>query len=428
MEIYISNFGIIKEAKVQLGGLTVIAGENDSGKSTVGKILFSLVKAFTKLEENLINDKDRRLMDSIEKIYLFLRKFVNLFEDTDTRELFFPPKFFEQLKIYNEKTIYERSLYIQKLSSNNLIPFHISETIEKYLAEIHAILLEDKDPVKMRVETIRKAFYSEFKGEIVHKKSDLPAIVEIRDGFTPLLKIQWSKNGITSINFHDDLSFDDATYIDSPASLQYHSFIQSAHTLLDGENINKSGLMVPLHVKDLSKKLQESIYSFKFFTDQTTDDSLKNTYKGNFYFDKDTSQFVLDRGGYTIASSNVASGIKNLGVFDILVNTGHINPKTLTILDEPEINLHPEWQIKYAKSICTLAKQGCSIIVTTHSPYMLEALYGYSKKLEMHSKFYLTFKDGEYSSFDDISNQMSKGIEKLSTPLHNLNEELDDDF
>lgn len=45
MTIELQNIGMIKEVAVKIDGLTVIAGENDTGKSTVGKILMSLIKA-----------------------------------------------------------------------------------------------------------------------------------------------------------------------------------------------------------------------------------------------------------------------------------------------------------------------------------------------------------------------------------------------
>ncbi len=44
MRLKLENIGIIEEADIRLDGLTVIAGENDSGKSTVGKVLYSLIK------------------------------------------------------------------------------------------------------------------------------------------------------------------------------------------------------------------------------------------------------------------------------------------------------------------------------------------------------------------------------------------------
>ncbi len=45
MELQLKNIGMIKEANVKIDGLTVIAGENDTGKSTVGKALFCAIKS-----------------------------------------------------------------------------------------------------------------------------------------------------------------------------------------------------------------------------------------------------------------------------------------------------------------------------------------------------------------------------------------------
>ena len=44
MELKIQNVNKIKSADMQLNGLTVIVGENDSGKSSVGRVLFSAIK------------------------------------------------------------------------------------------------------------------------------------------------------------------------------------------------------------------------------------------------------------------------------------------------------------------------------------------------------------------------------------------------
>ncbi len=45
MEIIIKKIGLLPKAKIILDGLTVIAGENDTGKSTIGKVIFSIIKA-----------------------------------------------------------------------------------------------------------------------------------------------------------------------------------------------------------------------------------------------------------------------------------------------------------------------------------------------------------------------------------------------
>ena len=45
MKIKIENIGMLKRADVNINGLTVVAGVNDTGKSTLGKLLFSTIKA-----------------------------------------------------------------------------------------------------------------------------------------------------------------------------------------------------------------------------------------------------------------------------------------------------------------------------------------------------------------------------------------------
>ena len=47
MQLRLENIGMIKEADVAIDGLTVIAGENDTGKSTVGKSLFLVLDSHT---------------------------------------------------------------------------------------------------------------------------------------------------------------------------------------------------------------------------------------------------------------------------------------------------------------------------------------------------------------------------------------------
>jgi len=43
MTLELKNIGMIKEASVKIDGLTVIAGENDTGKSTLSKALYLII-------------------------------------------------------------------------------------------------------------------------------------------------------------------------------------------------------------------------------------------------------------------------------------------------------------------------------------------------------------------------------------------------
>ena len=49
MRLEIQNINKIKEADIALNGLTVIVGENDMGKSTIGRAFFSIIKAVSNM-------------------------------------------------------------------------------------------------------------------------------------------------------------------------------------------------------------------------------------------------------------------------------------------------------------------------------------------------------------------------------------------
>lgn len=49
MKIKLNNIGKIHEAELELNGITAIAGENNTGKSTVGRALFTIFNSLLKL-------------------------------------------------------------------------------------------------------------------------------------------------------------------------------------------------------------------------------------------------------------------------------------------------------------------------------------------------------------------------------------------
>ena len=68
MELSIRDFAKIKQADIVIDGITVIAGENNTGKSTVGKILFSLFNSLSDIEEKIFNERMREVENSNEMI------------------------------------------------------------------------------------------------------------------------------------------------------------------------------------------------------------------------------------------------------------------------------------------------------------------------------------------------------------------------
>lgn len=57
MRLNIKNFAKIKDADIIIDDITIIAGENNTGKSTVGKVLFSLFNSLQDIDNKILDDR-----------------------------------------------------------------------------------------------------------------------------------------------------------------------------------------------------------------------------------------------------------------------------------------------------------------------------------------------------------------------------------
>ena len=130
----------------------------------------------------------------------------------------------------------------------------------------------------------------------------------------------------------------------------------------------------------------------------------------------------------TLDVRNISTGLKTFVILKTLLQKGWIEEKGTIILDEPEIHLHPEWQLLLARLIVLLQKElNMHILLNTHSPYFLNAIEVYSLKYNVDNKckYYLASEDEENKSviIEDVSNYTEAIYKKLAKPLQDLEDE-----
>lgn len=69
MKLELENVGKISHANIELNGITVIAGENNTGKSTIGKMLFCVFHAFYKIEEQIREERTKSISRVLNSYY-----------------------------------------------------------------------------------------------------------------------------------------------------------------------------------------------------------------------------------------------------------------------------------------------------------------------------------------------------------------------
>ena len=81
-------------------------------------------------------------------------------------------------------------------------------------------------------------------------------------------------------------------------------------------------------------------------------------------------------------------------------------PGDLLVIDEPEMNLHPKAQVELIELLSILVNSGLNILITTHSPYVVDHLtnlmkaYSHKDADHIKDKFYLKRKEAFISSRD----------------------------
>ena len=69
MKLTLKNIGKIENAVVELNGITVIAGENNTGKSTVGKALFSFFNSFYNVKNQIEIERKQTVEQIISTLF-----------------------------------------------------------------------------------------------------------------------------------------------------------------------------------------------------------------------------------------------------------------------------------------------------------------------------------------------------------------------
>lgn len=407
MKLTINNIGKLKNAEVVIDGITVITGENDTGKSTVGKVLWSVFNGFYEIDEKVYNEKVselKKIIDEIikENVYKNLstdyNSFFEIFNSTGEKIAI---EFLKENKNYSEDEI--------KIIINNYKKDLKIENISKFVQEINETLkISDKEIIKVIVSRVmNKEFHNQINAVFSKEKMNIGEInLKIKDKEIDL-KIE--NNEISDVQNYFLIN-KETMYIDNPFILDSYDFEDENHQTHLATNVfleNENSVISEIKVK---KKLN-NIYQ-----------KLNSVLSGEILENKN-SKFVYRKNGEDIDLKNLSTGLKTFAIIKMLLQNGTLEENGTIILDEPEIHLHPEWQLKFAELIVLLQKEfGMHILLTTHSPYFLNAIEVFSERHKINDKckYYVAENEGNSSIIKDVTGNTREIYRKLARPIQDL--------
>lgn len=119
-------------------------------------------------------------------------------------------------------------------------------------------------------------------------------------------------------------------------------------------------------------------YNIDFDNDSTSKDSfdeLQYIYKLKQYDLVNSANVIFHKQEFNITSDDMSSGEFAMLSTVLSISAAADNPHTLVLLDEPELSLHPNWQMTLIDNLDrALANQVCHMIIATHSHMLVSDL------------------------------------------------------
>ncbi|MDB9437669.1 AAA family ATPase [Dolichospermum lemmermannii CS-548] len=371
MKIKVKHLGTLREAEFTLGDLTIICGGNNTGKTYATYALFGFLYTWQRMLSIQINDDkiEELLADGV--IRIDIQEYVKKSEqiiikacERYTQEL---PKIFAAPIDRFKNTEFNISLEIKtediklknkfdrKMGSANAEIFSITKSEES--TELVVTLLVEKDKVKIPHEFIKFLIANAIKDIIFAQFFPRPFIA--------------SAERTGAAIFRKELNFAKNRLLEEIG--QADENINTMELLL--KEYDDYALPIKTNV-DFTRKLETIVKKNSFITDEYPDllADFTDIIGGEYTVTRNDELYYVPKGKKVkLSMDESSSAVRSL--LDIGFYLKHeAEHGDLLMVDEPELNLHPENQRRVARLFARLVNVGIKVFITTHSDYIVKEL------------------------------------------------------
>lgn len=420
MKLTLKNIGKIGTASVEINGITVIAGENNTGKSTVGRALFAVFNSFCNVQKQIENER----VDSIENLLdrMYMNGSSRFMRIANTNEI--AKTIVAHIDLYRQAELFDMQKNILDLLvqyDEGKIESFDENTIAETVSRIKDVL--NVSGIDFLKSVLERKLDAEFNEQVcnIFSGDDGEIQLQIKD---KIITVSVENEGSVDIQNPGDVSLHtEVVYIDDPFVLDDPSMFYRRIPSASAD-----------HRYHLRKKLFWPDTEANVFDEIIAKDKLNSIYEkissvcsGDIIRSKRSVLGYQRKGSDKVLNvRNLSTGLKTFVILKMLLTSGAIEHNGTIILDEPEIHLHPEWQLLFAELIVLIQKEfGVHVLLNTHSPYFLNAIEVYTVKygVDDKCKYYLAFSKDDISNIEDVTDNIEAIYSKLARPLQDLENE-----
>ncbi len=370
MKIKVKNLGVLKQAEFCINDMTIICGKNNTGKTYATYALYGFLSEWRNFIKIKTDEKIVSLLLKDGSVTIDLIEYKNqvssIISDGCKKYLEFLPVVFAAQEDRFKETSFLIELspsdinidrkYTKEFRTADIDLFSLLKKENENMLTI--TLLQDKDKIRIPPQAIAKTIEDSIAEILFSHLFPNPFIA--------------SAERTGAAIFRKELNFDKNRMVEEITKLN------SKVDLLD--------LFMKTYANDYALPVKENVK----FTRQLESLSKKNSFikenhneilndfaeiiGGEYTVSKNDELYYVPKGKkgkFTMdESSSAVRSLLDIGFF-----LRHVAQKgDILMIDEPELNLHPENQRKIARLLSRLVNIGIQVYITTHSDYIIKEL------------------------------------------------------
>ncbi|WP_423908545.1 AAA family ATPase [Candidatus Spongiihabitans sp.] len=404
-ELKIKNIGKLADAKIRIGQFTVFAGPNNTGKSFVSKVLYSLFNSMNANHaKEHINNLTAHLLHSIGNLK-------DLEDSEGERVSLFP--LYERIRVLQDMIIDSPIGDFKQL--DKIMPDlankakEIQATLSKLILELESMASPDldgsrslmKDTLKGEEQSLTKlqeelsdknakefivsGIAYKIKENLI-QNFQVPKLSDLRgkeDRSSEVVsdylgKFEFSNGeiefSIPRFGLQELQQYSKVIYLESPVYWKLKNALEDIR--LSPRHLHSSRERIsgiPGYFYDLASALKYQYTGDMAFPDVYEKLTGENILGGKIAL-SESGDLSFQENGRSFSLPVTAMGVANLGVLALLIERKVLDEDSFIFIDEPEAHLHPGWQVVMAETLFELAKGGVNVVIATHSADILKFL------------------------------------------------------
>ena len=366
MKISVENLGVLRKAEFEVGDLTIICGANNTGKTYATYALHGFLDYWQEagITQLLTSKKIKELLKkgvieiSLSDIVSYVQRVCYSYHN-------YIPMFFATSKEHFVNTRFDvilPEISIDKIdktitygNSRSKLIYNINKNDEDKMIKIFILEHKGIKENKVNIELLKNSISRDILSIIYYQILPIPFAISIeRTGAAMFRKeLDFTRNRLLAHISNPDSNIAPTELLNTYYKYGYPVPVNKDVDFIRGlEDIGKN-------IGEIAKKNPEIISLFNSITGGKYKSSIEGLY------------FIPDKSNAKLTMGDSSSSIRSLLSLGFYIK--HLaKPNDLLMLDEPELNLHPQNQRKLARLLARLVNAGVKVYITTHSDYILK--------------------------------------------------------